>query len=119
MSIPNIIEEKPITMAELKEELDKIKKKDKELNFRANKTYEHLTQFGKHDYNKAKELIDKLEKLKIPRLKEEYMVKIVDVLPTTLDDLKVLLQGYTVTIKSENMKKIVETVNKFVEDGKR
>lgn len=117
MSIPGILEEKPITMTELKEELEKIKKK-KELNFRANKTQEYLSQFSKYDYNKAKELIDKINKLNIPRLKEEYIVKIVDILPTTLDDLKALLQGYTVTIKNENMKKIVEVVKQFVEKEK-
>jgi len=120
MAVGQILEEKPITMAELKEELDKTKKRERELNFRANKTQEYLSQFSKYDYNKVKELIEKINKLKIPRLKEEHIVKIVDVLPTTLDDLKTLLQGYTVTIKAENMKKIVETVKKFVEeDGKK
>ncbi len=114
-----ILEEKPITMAELKEELNKIKKKNKELNFRAGKTQEYLSQFSKYDYNKIKGLIDKIEKLKIPRLKEEHIVKIVDILPTTLDDLKALLQGYTVTIKAENMKKVVEVVKRFVENGKK
>lgn len=119
MSIPNIIEEKPITMAELKAELDDIKKRDKELSFRSNKTQEYLSQFSKKDYNKVKELIEKIEKLKIPRLKEEHIVKIIDVMPQSLDDLKSLLQGYTVTIKQENMKKIVEVVKKFFEDGKK
>ncbi len=118
MSTSGILEEKPITMTELKEELEKIKKKNKELNFRANKTQEYLSQFSKYDYNKAKELIDKINKLNIPRLKEEYIAKIVDILPTTLDDLKSLLQGYTVTIKNENMKKIVEVVKQFVEKEK-
>lgn len=117
MTIGDILEEKPITMAELKEELDKIKKK-KELNFRASKAQEYLSQFSKHDYNKVKELIEKINKLKIPRLKEEHIVKIIDVLPTRLDDLKSLLQGYTITIKNENMKKIVEVIKQFVEKEK-
>ncbi len=112
-----ILEEKPMTMAELKEELDKIKKnnKEEELSFRASKTQEYLSQFSKYDYGKVKELIEKINKLKVPRLKEEHLVKIIDILPTTVDDLKALLQGYTVTIKSENMKKIVEVVKQFVE----
>lgn len=114
MTVGEISEEKPITMAELKKELDTIKKKNKELNFRATKTMEYLSQFTKYDYDKVKGLIEKINKLKVPRLKEEHIVKIVDILPTTVDDLKSLLQGYTVTIKSENMKKIVEVVKQFV-----
>lgn len=113
MTVPNIIEEKPITMAELKKELGK--KTKEELNFRAGKTQEYLSQFCKYSEDKIKELTDKIDKLKIPRLKEEHVVKIADVLPTTVDDLKSLLQGYTVTIKNENMKKIVEVVKQFVE----
>lgn len=113
MGAPNIMEEKPITMAELKEELNKIKKRDKELNFRANKTQEYLSQFTKQDYDKIKGLIDKINKLKIPRLKEEHIIKIIDLMPKTVDDLKSILQGYTVTVKSDNMKKIVEVIKNF------
>lgn len=119
MSIPQIIEQKPLTMTELKEELHKIKKRDKELNFRANKTEEYLSQFSKYDYAKVKELMEKIDKLKIPRLKEEYLIKIIDLMPTTVDDLRSLLQGYTVTVKTENMKKIVEIIKEFVEHGKK
>ena len=39
-----IVSETPINMHQLKNELEKIKKRDKELNFRANKTEEYLHQ---------------------------------------------------------------------------
>ena len=110
---PNIVEEKPITLVELKEELTKIKKRDNELNFRANKTHDYLDVFAKVSPQKAEELEKKLEKLGIPRLKDVHIKKIVDLLPQTLEDLKVILQGYTITVNNDNMKKIVAIVNEF------
>lgn len=113
MAVPNIVEEKPITMVELKEELTKIKKRDKELNFRSNKTLEYLSVFAKMTPQKAIELEQKLEKLNIPRLKDFQIKKIIDILPKTVEDLKVILQGYTLTVSSENIKKIVSLIDSF------
>lgn len=113
MSKPTIIEEKPINMAELKEELEKIRKRDKELGIRSNKTEEYLKEFVKIDTKKMRELKKDLEELKISRLKEEYLVKIIDTMPKTVEELKTLLQGYVLTISQADMKKIVETINKY------
>lgn len=111
MASIKIIKEEPITMVELKDEIDAIKKRDKELNFRANKTEDYLNQFGKN--KDAKELVKKITKLDIPRLKLFHIVKIVDIMPKTLNDLKVVLQGYTLTVNNENMKKIIDILNKY------
>ena len=69
-----IMSETPVTMAKLSEELEKIKKRDKELNFRAAKTEEYLNQFVKA--KKADELVEKINKLNIPRLREQQITKI-------------------------------------------
>jgi DNA-directed RNA polymerase subunit F len=45
MARPEVIKETPITIVELKEEIEKIKKRDGELNFRATKTEEYLGLF--------------------------------------------------------------------------
>ncbi len=112
MTEKNIINETPISMNELKKELEKIKKRDKELNFRATKTEEYLQQISSS--KKADELYEKLSKLNIPRLKEQHIRKIIDILPTTLRDLKVVLQGYTLTVNNDNIKKIADAIIKFV-----
>jgi len=106
-----IVSEKPISISELKQELEKIKKRDKELNFRAVRTEEYLQHFVTS--KDSAELAKKLEALKIPRLKETHIIKIIDIMPKTLDELKTILQGYTITVNNENLKKIVETVSKF------
>ena len=107
-----MINEEPISMQELKEALEKIKKRDKELNFRAAKTEEFLHQVT--SFKKSEELYKKLVKLNIPRLKDQHIKKIIDILPTTVKDLKVVLQGYTLTINNENAKKVVDAVNQSI-----
>jgi len=107
-----ILSETPISAAQLKEKLNEIKKRDGELNFRAAKAEEHL---GSIDVNKnADALFDKISKLNISRLKEQHIYKIIDIMPTTVKDLKVVMQGYTISLNNENMKKIVDAVNNFI-----
>lgn len=112
---PEILDEMPINMVQVNEELSKIKKRDKELNFRASRTEEYLKQLVKLDSKKASELYSKLESLNIPRLKDIHIHKIIDIMPTTLESLKVVLQGYTLTVNNENLKKIVNVVNEYAE----
>jgi len=111
-----ILDEAPMSAFEVKEELKKIKKQEKELNFRAGKTEDYLNQLVSLDAKTMTELKDKLEKLKIPRLKEQHIAKILDVLPKTEKDVKVLLQGYAITVTKENMAKIAKVVNDIVPD---
>jgi len=111
MATTEILAENPISMYELRDELEKIKKRDKELNFRAARTEEYLKQVT--TFKKAPELHEKLVKLNIPRLKENHMKKIIDIMPLTINDLKVVLQAYPVSVNNESLKKIVDTINQF------
>ena len=119
MGKPEIIKEHPINMVELKEEIEAIKKRDKELSTISNKTDEYLNQFVALSPKQAKELEQKLRALKISRLKDEFIIKIIDVMPTTVDDLKTLLQGYVVSVNQEDMKKVVGVVNEFAPAKKK
>lgn len=98
------INEEAITLAETKNILENIKKRDEEFGFRSGRTYEYLTSIDIKNEKKAQEMKQKIEELNIPRLKEEQIVKIVDLMPHSLDELKVILQGVTIT--NENLKKI-------------
>jgi DNA-directed RNA polymerase subunit F len=108
-----IKQETPISMADLKVELEKVAKRDTELNFRAAKTDEYLKQFNKADPKKVEELIKKITKLAVPRLKDQHIYKIVDLMPKTIDSLKAALSGYGITINNENLKKIVDLVLEY------
>jgi len=113
MADMQIVSENPINIYQLKKELENIKKRDKELSFRANRTEEYLNQIAVH--KNADELFNKLMGLNIPRLKEQQVHKIIDINPATINDLKVVLQAYTITINNESMKKIVDVINEFSE----
>jgi DNA-directed RNA polymerase subunit F len=115
MEKPEIISEIPISMAELKDQLSKLKKKNEELNFSAEKAIEYLNNFDIESLKKTGELREKLEKLKVPRLKEEHVVKIIDLMPGSLEELKLILSGYTLTVTNDNLKKIVDCVKKHKE----
>ena len=110
-----IISEKPVTRAEVKEALEAIKKKEKELNFRAQKTEDYLQSIAPLSEKKAQELYKKLEKIGISRLREVHLTKLVDVLPAKEEDVKVVLSGYVgLTVKKDDLKKIAEIVAGFV-----
>ena len=118
MAKPELIQERPINIVELKTELEAIKKRDKELGFRSNKTEEFLNLFVALSSKQAEEMKSKLEGLKISRLKEEFIVKIIDTLPQTVDELKTLLQGYVVSVNQEDMKKVIAVVKDFTPANK-
>lgn len=105
-----ILQETPLTMRELQEKLSEVKKRDKDLSFRGNKTLEYLGVFTekkqKEDLKKA--LVD----LGIPRLKDRHMVKIADVNPKDIESLKTLIVGENLTLKQEDLKRILECLTK-------
>lgn len=109
-----IISEQPMSLSELKVEIDKVKRQEKEPSMRVTKVEDYLNSMYPLDPEKEKELIEAVKKLDVPRLKDQHLAKIADLPPHTLDDLKVIMQGYAISISVENMKKIVETVNKVI-----
>ncbi|RME31182.1 hypothetical protein D6789_03560 [Candidatus Woesearchaeota archaeon] len=109
-----ILEKKALCIPLVKEALKKIEKRDGELNFRANRTMEYVNEAASLSPTKAKELIKKIEDLNLPRLKPEHIHKIVDILPRSEKQLKVVLQGYTLTVSLENQKKIMKILQEYL-----
>ncbi|MDP4012061.1 MAG: hypothetical protein Q8R00_00435 [Candidatus Nanoarchaeia archaeon] len=101
-----IIQEKALTLNELKTKLEEVKKRDKELNFRASKTLEYLgltvEKKQKTDFKKI------IEDLGIQRLKDRHIAKIADLQPKDLESIKTLFIGENLTIKQEDMQRILE-----------
>ena len=111
---PQIISETPIDSIELQEEVAKIKKRDATPSFRVIRTEEYLLSFSLPNKSEGGELFNKLMKMDVPRLKELHIRKIIDIMPAAISDLKVLLQGYSVTVSNENLKKIVDLVREYI-----
>ncbi|MEM3154092.1 MAG: hypothetical protein QW165_00810 [Candidatus Woesearchaeota archaeon] len=109
-----ILNTTPINTTELFAEMKRIKERDKELGFRAQKTVDYLESLNVMDAKKGRELFEKLMKLEIPRLREMHFHKIIDVMPATEKDVKFILQGYNVAVSAENCRKIADTVAEYL-----
>ncbi len=113
-----IIEEKPISMAELKEEIKDIKKRDEELSFRTAKVSEQIDILKIIKLKDAEEITEKIQKLNVPRLKDLHICKIIDLTPQTIIELKNIIQSYGLTITNENLEKILEILTEYVSKKK-
>ena len=111
MASIEIIQETPWTLVEVKEVLKEVKGRVKELPVRLNKTQEYLQQYTKIDGKKVKELKEKLGKLEILRLRERHMVKLIDIMPRDLDGLRLIFSGENVTLKQEDLQKILDALH--------
>lgn len=106
-----IISKKSLSLSEIKEKLDEIKKRDKELNFRGKKVNEYLNVVtGKKD---NKELRKDLENLGITRLNEYHITIIMNIMPVDIDSLRTILSGENLTLKQEDLEKILDAVKKY------
>ncbi|MBI3031887.1 hypothetical protein HYY69_00255 [Candidatus Woesearchaeota archaeon] len=114
MTKPNILEENSLNMIVVRKTLEKIKKRDTELNFRMQKTEEYLQNVTKLSNKDYETLLKELEGLNVPRFKEIHLNKIVDLLPKTPELVKLLFQGQTISISDDNAKKIANVVEKYV-----
>jgi len=113
-----IVEEKPISMAELKEEIKDIKKRDAELSFRTAKVAEQLDVLKVVKPKDAEEMYEKIQKLNIPRLKDVHIYKIIDILPQNIVELKNIIQSYSIVVTNDNIEKILEILADYVSKKK-
>lgn len=114
MTNPEFIEETPMTLVDVKEALQKIEERDKELSYRSNKAKEFLGLFVQISKEKKEELYKKLTGLKLIRLKEAHITKVIDFLPKTVEELKVILQAYPVSMPKKDMESIVAVVKEVM-----
>jgi len=114
-----IIDEKPITISEVKEILTK---RDKNLTTGLseqearifNKAKNYVIKFSKLSSEDAKGLKEKIKELNL-NLSEENIVKIVDILPKTPDELRTLFsKEEKFKYNEEEIKKILDCIAQYV-----
>lgn len=101
-----VLNEKFVTVSKAKDILDSVEDK----NYEQKLAHEHTKKFGKTKAKKIKDLKEALEKLDMRRLKEKWIIKIIDLMPEDIEDLKVILRRAEVSFKEEEIKKIMETL---------
>ncbi len=115
---PKIQEQTPISIYDLKKEITKIKKRKKELSIRTGKTEEYINQYTVLKQSQAESLEKDIIKLNIPRLKEHHIKKLLDLLPASVEELKVIFSGYTLTVNKDNQQKIISVIKKYLPEKK-
>ncbi|MBI4139845.1 hypothetical protein HY483_02700 [Candidatus Woesearchaeota archaeon] len=106
-----IVSCEPVSIAEVKHILSGLKSSE-ELNFRASRTEEYASNVSKISLVDLKELFSDLEKLNVPRLKREALVKIADTLPSSDDDVKLVLSSFGIPVAKEHLTAISDVVKK-------
>lgn len=115
---PKIVSQTPLSLVELKQEIERIRQREKEPSIRITRTEDYLNAFVVLSPEQGKELHAGISKLAVNRLKDEHICKIIDLLPRTAAELKLIMQGYAVSLTSDAIGKIVEIVNEFLEKKK-
>jgi DNA-directed RNA polymerase subunit F len=104
------LETKPIPMVQVKEILVNFSE-NFEPSYEQNLTIDHVTKFSKLPLSETKELIDELKNE--TGLKGKYAVKLADIMPEDLMDIRLLFQKERIPMSKEDMEKILEIVDKY------
>lgn len=103
-----IIEKKEILPGEVYLIIQETKKK-RELLYIEERTEKYLEKVMKLDYEKQKELYEKLKEINIP---ESIRIKIIEILPKNEEELKTIL--YTYTLDKKDIEKILSIVKAYI-----
>jgi DNA-directed RNA polymerase subunit F len=105
-----VVKEKPVTLAEVLETLEKAKKRG-ELEYWQRLTYDYAQKFSKLEPSEAKELVGEL--LKLEKIKEHQAVAIVDLMPQTKEDIELIFAKERTRLEEDDIRKILEIVKKY------
>ncbi len=115
MTAAKLIESKPVSLVHVKVALDQMQKRDSELGYRATKVHDFLESFPPVLSSKQPdELCKKLEQLDLTRIKEEQIMKIIDFLPKSVEELRVVLAAYPLSLPKKDQDAIVGVVGEFL-----
>ncbi len=104
-----------VSLAEVKALLKRIQKERGELTYEQKNALKHAETFAKLSVTKTKALIKELLE-NIDAIEEKHAYKIADLLPTHEDDIKTIFAKERVSLKNEDIKKILEIVNKYIKE---
>ena len=96
-----ITERKALSMSEAQAYIDKENAETKAF----------IKKFISLDSKKAKELREKLVGLDLMKLKEEHIVKLVDLLPETDEEVNKVCSG--VGLNEDEIKKVIDTIKEY------
>jgi len=116
MIVKQIIREDLLTLPEVKELFNSIKKdretEEKELGYELRKAIAHAEIFSKLTPEKSRELANEL--MKLEKMKPEIAARIADILPLSNDEIRSIYAKERYTLTENELKQILELVEKSV-----
>lgn len=106
-----VIETDPINNSEVKKMLEE-RSESHELNYEQNLALDHVIKFSKMDPEKATELVKELEEI----VKKTQAVKLADTQPKDMADMRLMFAKERGSHKPEEMKTLLEIINKYREE---
>ncbi len=103
-----VVDTDPITIAEVKVMLEELSESH-ELTYEQNLALDHVTKFSKIDEESANKLVEELAET----LKKTQAIKIADIMPEDMADLRLIFAKERGTYKQEDLEKILEIVDKY------
>ena len=107
-----IVKSRMMGLGEIAETIKPKTKKD-ELEPIQQKAMDHAIKFSKLNKSQELKLTEELKSLEVPRMTEEHIVAIVDLIPRSISELKTIFAGTKTTIAPENLDKIQQTLSKY------
>lgn len=105
-----VIGSDPITIAEVKIMLEELSE-HYELTYEQNLALDHVSKFSKVDEESAKKIVEEIAE----NFKKTQAIKIADIMPEDMADLRLLFAKERGTYKKEDLEKLLEIVNKYRE----
>jgi len=100
----------PVPMGEARGVMKK-REKGREMGYEQKLALEHLLKFTKLDEKKAKQLVEELNS--VIRMGSETLVQIVNILPKTPDEVRMIFAREKFSLKEDEVNKILEVVKKY------
>jgi len=106
-----VIETQPVPMAQAKIVMEK-REKERELGYEQKLAMEHLKKFTKLSEKDAKKLVEDIES--VMKMSPQTVVSIVNLLPKTPDELRLIFTKERFSLKEDEISKILEIVKKYL-----
>ena len=104
-----VIDSEPIPAIKVREVLEEFRD-EHELNYEQNITTDHIVKFEHYSLEDSESIIEELTAMDI---KLKIAVRIVDLVPKDLSDLRLIFAKENVPIKKEDMEKILTILEKY------
>ena len=110
MIFMDIKDKRPVSIPEARTILSK-RAKEKELTYEQKLAAEHLKKFSKMSEKDAAKFLEELAE--VLRMSDETKIQILNILPQTPDELRMIFSREKFSLKEEEIKKILEIIKKY------